>query len=108
MFLRLYNDINISIRTLKRRLQHFDFRRRGFANATDSDLKNFIEAEIQCPDSLRGYRGLWHSLRTNYGIIVPRDTVINILKDVDLEGTKMRKSRRLRRSKYVSAGSNVC
>ena len=108
MFLRLYHDINISIRTLKRRLQQYDFRRRGFANATNSDLKNFIEAEIQGPASLRGYRGLWHSLRTNYDIIVPRDTVMRILKDVDPEGTKMRKARRLRRRKYVSTGPNAC
>ena len=52
MFLRLYHDINISIRTLKRRLQQYGFQRRGFANATNSDLKNLLKlkykAQLQC------------------------------------------------------------
>ena len=34
---------------------------------------------------MRGYRGLQHSLKTNYGIIVQRDIVMNILKEVDPE-----------------------
>ena len=34
---RRYHDINISIRTLKHRLQQYGFRVRG--NATNSDLK---------------------------------------------------------------------
>ena len=41
-----------------------------------------------------GYRGLWHSLKTSYGIIVQRDIVMNILKEVDPEGTNMRKALR--------------
>ena len=57
---------------------------------------------------MRGYRGLWHSLKTNYGIIVQRDIVMNVLKEIDPEGTNMRKARRLRRRKYVSEGPNSC
>ena len=63
MFLRLYHNINISKRTLKRRLNYYGFRRRGFSNATINELKNVIESEIQEPESMRGYRGLWHSLK---------------------------------------------
>ena len=108
MFLRLYHGINMSIRTLKRRLKSYGFHRKGFSNASNTELRNFIEAEIQGPASMRGYRGLWHSLRTNYGIIVPRDTVMTGLRDADPEGTKLRKARRLRRRKYTSAGPNAC
>ena len=61
MFLRLYHNINISKRTLERRLNYYGFRRRGFFNATINELKNVIESEIQEPESMRGYRGLWHS-----------------------------------------------
>ena len=59
MFLRLYHNINISKRTLKRRLSYYGFQRRGFS-VTISELKNVIESEIQGPASMRGYRGLWH------------------------------------------------
>ena len=36
---------------------------------------------------MRGCRGLWHSLKTNYVIIVQRNIVTNILKETDPEGT---------------------
>ena len=58
MFLRLYHNINISKRTLERRLNYYGFQRRGFSNATIIELKNVIESEIQEPASMRGYRGL--------------------------------------------------
>ena len=57
---------------------------------------------------MRGYRGLWHSLKSNYGIIVQRDIAVNILKEIDPKGTNMQKARRLHRRKYVSEGPNSC
>ena len=108
MFLRLYHNINISKRTLERRLNYYGFRRKGFSNFTVNELEIVRESEIQGPASMRGYRGLWHSLKTNYGIMVQRDIVMNILKEIDLEGTNMQKTRRLRRRKYVSEGLNSC
>ena len=36
-----------------------------------------------------GYRGLWLSLKTNYGIIIQGDIIMNILKEIDPEGTNM-------------------
>ena len=57
---------------------------------------------------MRGYRGLWHSLKTNYGIIVQGGIVMNILKEIDPEGTNMRKARRLRQRKYISEGPHSC
>ena len=67
-----------------------------------------MKSEIQGTASMRGYCGLWHSLKTNYGIIVQRDLVMNVLKEIDPEETNMRKARRLRRRKYVSEGPNSC
>ena len=57
---------------------------------------------------MRVNRGLWHSLKTKYDIIVQRDIVMNVLKEIDLKGTNMRKARRLRQGKYVSEGPNSC
>ena len=53
MFLRLYHNINISKRTLERRL----------SNVSVKELKNVIESEIQRPASMRDYHVLWHSLK---------------------------------------------
>ena len=108
MFLRLHHNINISKRTLERRLSYYGLRRRGFSNVTINELKNIIESQIQGPASMRGYHGLWHSLKANCEIIVQRDTVMNILKEIDPEGTNMQKARRLRRRKYISEGPNSC
>ena len=82
MFLRLYHNINISKRTLERKLSYYGFRRREFSNVTINELKNVIESEIQGPASMRGYCGLWHSLKTNYGITVQKDIAMNILKEL--------------------------
>ena len=108
MFLRLYYNINISKRTLERKLSYYGFRRREFSNVKINELKNVIESEIQGPAPMRGYRGLWHSLKANYDIIVERDIVMNVLKEIDPEGSNMGKARRLRRRKYVSEGPNSC
>ena len=104
MFLRLYHNINISKRTLKRRLSYYGFQRRGFCNVTLNELKNVIESEIQGPASMRSYRGLWHYLKANHGTIVQRD----ILKEIDPKGTNMSKACRLCRRNYVSEGPNSC
>ena len=108
MFLRLYHNINISKRTFERRLNYYDFGRREFSNATINELKNIIESEIQGLTSMPGFRGLWHSLKASYGIIVQIDVVMNILKEVDPAETNKQKARHLRRRKYVSEGSNSC
>ena len=89
MFLHLCHNINVSKRTLERRLSYYGFRRRGFSNVTINELKSVIQSEIQGPASMGGYHGLWHSLKTNYRIIVQGDIVMNILKEIDPKGTNM-------------------
>ena len=58
------------------------------------------------PGSMRGYRGIWLTLKTSYGITVSRDRVMELLREIDPEGTERRKARRLRRRVYKSAGPN--
>ena len=41
-----------------------------------------MKSEIQGTALMRGYCGLWHSLKTNYGIIVNKDIAMNILKEM--------------------------
>ena len=107
MFLRVYHDINVSVRTLKRRLSDYGLKRRGNV-VTDDTLKHLIEQEIQGPSSMKGYRCMWNTLRCRYGIITPRDRVMKLLRELDPEGTEIRKARRLHRRTSISQGPNTC
>ena len=49
---------------------------------------------------------MWNKLRTTYGVVIPRDAVMEILREIDPEGTAKRKRRRLDRRTYNSQGPN--
>ena len=104
-FLRIYHNMKISIRTLKRRLLDYGLSKKP--TISESVLRRIICTEIQGPSSHRGYRGMWNMLRTTYSMSVPRDMVMRILKDVDPTGTTLRKARRLIHRTYVCSGSNA-
>ena len=50
---------------------------------------------------------MWHKLKTNYGMLVPRDKVMKILQEVDPVKSSMRKARKLQRRTYTSSGPNA-
>ena len=104
-FLDTYHDISISERTLKRRLASYGLQRNcGYPSHI---ARNLIEQEINSgPPSQYGYRNMHHHLRTKFHAIVPRDTVMNLLKEIDPVGTAERKSHRLKRRQFVSPGPN--
>ena len=47
------------------------------------------------------------TLKQSYGVHVPRDSVMQILKEIDPNGTEARKWKKLRRRKYFSTGPNA-
>ena len=49
---------------------------------------------------------MWHCLHLNYGIQTPRSKVESILRQVDPEGTALRRAHRLRRRMYTNPGPN--
>ena len=102
MLLSKYHGIQMSVRTLKRRLRGYGVDRSR--NANDNVVRNIISKEVKGPSSLLGYRSMWNLLKQSYKINVPRDSVMNLLKDIDPEGTERRKSRRLQRRTYYSHG----
>ena len=71
-------------------------------------ISSFIQNEIGGPGILRGYRAVWHSLRLNHHIHVPRHKVASILRELNPEATEQRRSRRLSRRRYLSYGPNFC
>ena len=57
LFLKLQDNIEMSIRTLKRRLQSFSLQRTAY-NITEESLKQTISREIEGSASTKGYRAL--------------------------------------------------
>ena len=113
-FLARYHGVEISISTLKRRLQDYGLRRRRRAGDGDESrenqdrLRDIISHEMSEAGELRGYRSIWHSLRLEHGINVPRALVAEIMRDIDPVGVQLRKRRKLKRRRYVNSGPNYC
>ena len=102
LMLDKYHGIKLSLRTLKRRLRAYGLNKKS--NSNENIAHSIIVRELTGPSSLLGYRGMWNLLRNSYGIQLPRDQVMHLLKDIDPEGTKERKARKLKRREYKSAG----
>ena len=98
MFLKTYHSIDMSIRTLKKH----DF------STSEAVIRQVIEQEIEGPFSLKGYRTMWNTLRTRYGIRTQRDTVMKSLREIDPQASRARQARRLHRRRYISPGPNAC
>ena len=54
-----------------------------------------FEREVNGPSLLKGYRNMWNKLRVTYGIKVPRDKVMEILRNIDLVNSALRKARKV-------------
>ena len=94
IFLETFHSIRISLPTLKRRLA--DHRRNKIGtDIWDASLQVIIESEINGPSSLKGYLNIWNKLRVTYGIKVPREKVIEILRNIDPVNFALRKARKL-------------
>ena len=107
LFLRLHHSIEISIRTLKRRLQTYGLHRK-IGNITEDNLKQIILIEVEGSAVAKGYRALWSSLKVSYRVNIKRDVMMKLLRELDPNGSENRKAHRLRRRQYVSVGPNFC
>ena len=96
MFLEKFHGITISLRTLKRRLAGHRLNKIG-SDISDASLQVIIEREVNGPSSLKGYRNIWNKLHVTYGIKVPRDKVMEILRSINPVNTSLRKARKLRK-----------
>ena len=92
--LKTYRGVTVSLSTLKRFLKKSGLKRKGRASI-DHSVRRIIELELQRSAGIKGYRSIWHKLRTDYGITVNRDEVMNTVRDIDPEKSAMRKARKL-------------
>ena len=106
-FLDRYHDISMSLRTLKRRPSAYGLKRKKH-EVDVAQLWDLIKVEMAHAGAQSGYRSIWHALRHIHKIHPPRKMVADILKELDPEASLARKSRKLRRRKYLSPGPNSC
>ena len=97
-----YHATEMSMRTLHDRLREYRLRRRN-ANSDDAEIYEAIQQELDGPGRMMGYRAMWHTLRLDYGIQAPRRKVEGILRQVDPEGTALRKAHAPKRRSYTVA-----
>eukprot|EP00794_Sanderia_malayensis_P015227 gene15227-16801_t len=101
LYLENYHNLKISYRTLLRRLKQY-----GLSKRPDKGSNSYaalIHASRQKiweitggPGSLMGYRSVWHRLELE-GIRIPRSVVAILLREIDPEGTTLRKRNKLKR-----------
>ena len=106
-FLEKFHVISISLRTLLRKFERLNPRRRG--NIVDENVvREHIRNEIEegSVGKLRGYRSMWHTLRIKHNLQVPRNTVAKLLRKIDPDASMLRQQRRLVRRRYFAYGPN--
>lgn len=97
------HQINMSLRTLHRRLRECNIYRR--TNHDDElHVAMFIESQL-LSGSTHGYRWM-HRLCTKNGIYCSRETVRLLMTLLDESGVNTRRARRLQRRAYSSKGPN--
>ncbi len=106
-FLCKHHGISISLRTLKRRLQKYGLKKRK-CNIDEETVRNLVRSEMANAGEQSGYRTIWHALRLIHNIHPSRKLVAEILRELDPEASNARRSRRLKRRKYLSPGPNYC
>ena len=105
-FLNSRHGITMSLATLKQRLHDYGLSR-SYIEVDDQQLREVVQREISGPGELRGYRAVWHSLRINHHIHVPRNRVAD-LRELNPARTKQQQSRKLTRRRCTSYGPKLC
>ena len=112
MFLSDLHQYPISYSTLLRRLKKYGLGRRGMTdqaefNDTFYKVQRRMAELLNGPCSLAGYRAIiiWHVLEME-GLRIPRVVVQDLLREMDPEGTELRKKHRLKRRSYHNPGPN--
>ena len=105
--LEKYHAIKISRSTLLNKLKEYGLQRRG--NTIDRDhVRRCILEELDGSNQLLGYRAMWKRLQSKHDLQIPRAVVQTILREVDPEGSRLRRANRLRRRSYLNPGPNYC
>lgn len=102
--LAIKRDYVISTRQFKRIFRRLGLRRR-INYSSIHDVENFILIELSTSSQLHGYKWL-HLKCLQTGLVVKRETVRLLLKELDPVGVDLRTRNRLRRRQYYNRGPN--
>ncbi|XP_066913459.1 uncharacterized protein [Clytia hemisphaerica] len=105
-FLLKWNNLDLSLRQLKRILKRYNLRRRLNNDENIADVTEVIQSELLSDGCNLGYRSMHQKLIIKYHLNTSREQVRQILGRLDPEGVNSRKKRRLRRRTYVCKGPN--
>ena len=103
--LKSVHGYEISLSTLKRRLNEKNLRRRPLSEvrSSEQEVREAVRQELIGSGSRVGYRRVYQELKRK-GLIVRKHDVRLLLKELDPEGVMLRKRRRLHRRKYQNPG----
>jgi len=86
---RDFGEYAWSLRTLDRRMRHFDIRNTD-ADVTVEEVTSAVRKELDGPGKLLGYRAMYNKIRQEYLLNVPRNLVHTVMFDLDPEGLETR------------------
>ena len=87
--IRDYSCYTWSVRSLDRRLRHFDIFYSD-KDVTVDDVRQAVAEEMDGPGKLLGYRAMQKKIRQEHELNVPRDLVHAVMYDLDPEGLEAR------------------
>ena len=105
-FIDKNHNISISMSILQRKLKSYGLPRRHQAPLPNQLLELAYQRIISLTQgfgSSNGYRYIWHILNRD-GIQIPRIRVQQMLKEIDPEGSELRRRHRLKRQVNVNQG----
>ncbi|XP_013390872.1 uncharacterized protein LOC106159197 [Lingula anatina] len=100
-----YHNVEISYNAVKKRAKKLGINKRGPGTTSEAEVIAALQDELTSASSLVGYREMTSILRKK-GLIVRRNTVMQLLRTLDPEGVEIRRRRRLKRKVYISPGPN--
>lgn len=107
--LRIANKMHhtqMSMSTFEKILQRNNIRLRN--ELSDAEVRMLCENAIAGPAAGRGYRMLQVYIKSQNRVHIGQRRIMEVLREIDPEGVKIRTGNHLRRREYVSHGPNDC
>ena len=98
-------DYDISYRHLQRIIKSLDLKRK-YIKENIPEIIDAIINELGGSGICLGYKAMWLRLKLKYGLRCYRNTVLELLRILDPDGTEERSKYRLKRRVYKVAGPN--
>lgn len=107
-FLCMVHGVVLSMRQLKRKLKRLGLRRCAPRRAENfRRVCHLIREELQLSGIQLGYRAMWRRLRQLYKVVISRDCVMKIVRQLSPIDSMLRKAHKLQRRVYHNKVSKL-